>query len=205
MKYSLGISNFLEEISSLPILLLSSISLHWLLRKAFLSLLAILWNSALKWEYLSFSPLLFASLLFTAICKTSPNNHFAFLHSFQPLDTNKKIPAFSTAWMGVVLVAHLCLTLCDPMICPWNSLGKNTGVGCHCLLQGIFLTQGLYQDILQCRLILYCLSYQRLSGYYAKVNNKYMRKKNFMVSLVYGNFKKCTLMETNSRILVARG
>ena len=205
MKYSLGISNFLEEISSLPILLLSSISLHWLLRKAFLSLLAILWNSALKWEYLSFSPLLFASLLFTAICKTSPNNHFAFLHSFQPLDTNKKIPAFSTAWMGVVLVAHLCLTLCDPMICPWNSLGKNTGVGCHCLLQGIFLTQGLYQDILHCRLILYCLSYQRLSGYYAKVNNKYMRKTNFMVSLVYGNFKKCTLMETNSRILVARG
>ena len=31
-----------------PILLLSSISLHWSLRKAFLSLLAILWNSALK-------------------------------------------------------------------------------------------------------------------------------------------------------------
>ena len=25
--------------------------------------------------------------------------------------------------------------------CPWDSPGKNTGVGCHCLLQGIFLTQ----------------------------------------------------------------
>ena len=25
---------------------------------------------------------------------------------------------------------------------PWNSPGKNTGVGCHSLLQGIFLTQG---------------------------------------------------------------
>ena len=25
---------------------------------------------------------------------------------------------------------------------PWESLGKNTGVGCHALLQGIFLTQG---------------------------------------------------------------
>ena len=25
---------------------------------------------------------------------------------------------------------------------PWNSPGKNTGVGCHFLLQGIFLTQG---------------------------------------------------------------
>ena len=31
--------------------------------KALLSLLAILWNSVLKWEYLSFSPLLFTSLL----------------------------------------------------------------------------------------------------------------------------------------------
>ena len=25
---------------------------------------------------------------------------------------------------------------------PWDSPGKNTGVGCHALLQGIFLTQG---------------------------------------------------------------
>ena len=65
-----------------PILLFSSISLHWLLRKAFLSLLAILWNSSFKWEYLSFSPLLFASLLFTAICKASSDSHFAFLHFF---------------------------------------------------------------------------------------------------------------------------
>ena len=27
-------------------------------------------------------------------------------------------------------------------LCPWDSLGKNTGVGCHYLLQGVFLTQG---------------------------------------------------------------
>ena len=39
--------------------------------------------------------------------------------------------------------------LCDPMdcssarlLCPWNSPGKDTGVGCHFLLQGIFPTQG---------------------------------------------------------------
>ena len=44
--------------------------------------LNIYWNSAFKWEYLSFSPLLFASLLFTAICKTSSDNHFAFSHFF---------------------------------------------------------------------------------------------------------------------------
>ena len=59
---------FLKRSLVFPILLVSSISLHWSLRKAFLSRLAILWNSAFKWEYLSFSPLLFASLLFTAIC-----------------------------------------------------------------------------------------------------------------------------------------
>ena len=28
------------------------------------------------------------------------------------------------------------------LLCPWNFLGKNTGVGCHFLLQGIFPTQG---------------------------------------------------------------
>ena len=64
----------------IPILLFSSISLHWLLKKAFLSLLAILWNSAFRCLYLSFAALLFTSLLFTAICKASPDSHFAFLH-----------------------------------------------------------------------------------------------------------------------------
>ena len=28
------------------------------------------------------------------------------------------------------------------LLCPWDSPGKNTGVGCHFLLQGIFPTQG---------------------------------------------------------------
>ena len=44
------------------------------------------------------------------------------------------------------LVAQSCLTLSDPMdyrlLCPWNFPVKNTRVGCHFLLQGIFLTQG---------------------------------------------------------------
>ena len=57
---------FLKRSLVFPILLFSSISLHWSLRKAFLSLLAILWNSAFTCLYLSFSPLLFSSLLFTA-------------------------------------------------------------------------------------------------------------------------------------------
>ena len=45
---------FLKRSLVFPILLFSSISLHWSLRKAFLSLLAILWNSAFKLVYLPF-------------------------------------------------------------------------------------------------------------------------------------------------------
>ena len=33
-------------------------------------------------------------------------------------------------------------------LCPWDCPGKNTRVGCHTLLQGIFLTQGLNQPLL---------------------------------------------------------
>ena len=36
----------------------------------------------IQMEYLSFSPLLFASLLFIAICKTSSDNYFCLLHFF---------------------------------------------------------------------------------------------------------------------------
>ena len=38
--------------------------------------------------------------------------------------------------------------------------GKNTGVGCHALLQGIFPTQGSNPGLLHCRRILYHLSHQ---------------------------------------------
>ena len=43
---------------------------------------------------------------------------------------------------------------------PWNFPGKNTGVGCHSLLQGIFLTQGSSLHLLHCRCILHHLSHQ---------------------------------------------
>ena len=53
---------FLKRCLVFPILLFSSISLHWWLRKAFLSLLATLWNSEFKWVYLSFSLPFFSQL-----------------------------------------------------------------------------------------------------------------------------------------------
>ena len=73
---------FLKRSLDFPIILFCSISLHWSLKKAFLSLLAILWNSAFKWVFLSFSPLPFTSLLYTVICKASSDNNFTFLHFF---------------------------------------------------------------------------------------------------------------------------
>ena len=51
--------------------------------------------------------------------------------------------------MHAAKLLQLCLTLCDPMDCSLpgssvhgNSPGKNFGVGCHALLQQIFLIQG---------------------------------------------------------------
>ena len=51
-------------------------------------------------------------------------------------------------------------TVARMLLCPWNSPGKNTGVGRHALLQGIFLTQGWNPGLLHCRWLLYCLSHQ---------------------------------------------
>ena len=83
MKCSFGISNFLEEIPSLSHSVVFLYFFALVAEQGFLlSLLAILWNSAFRCLYLSFFPLLFASLLFTAICKASPDSHFAFLQFF---------------------------------------------------------------------------------------------------------------------------
>ena len=45
--------------------------------------------------------------------------------------------SFATPW-----------TLAARLLCAWNSPGKNTGVGCHSLFQGIFPTQGLNLSLL---------------------------------------------------------
>ena len=71
-------------------------------------------------------------------------------------------------------VTQLCLkTLCVPMDCnspgfsvPWNSPGKNIEVGCHSLLQGSFLTQGLNLGLRHCRQILFHLSHRGSPKFY---------------------------------------
>ena len=65
-----------------------------------------------------------------------------------------------------MLVAQSCLTLpphglkSTRLLCPWDSPGKKTGVGCHSLLQGIFPTQGSNLGLLHCRQILHHLIHQ---------------------------------------------
>ena len=61
----------------------------------------------------------------------------------------------NTSAVAVTPFLHVCMcsVLSDSLqphrlsptrlFCPWDSPGKNVGVGCHFLLQGIFLTQGL--------------------------------------------------------------
>ena len=71
MKCSLVISNFLEEISSLSRSIVFLYFFALITEEAFLSLLAILWNSAFKWVYLFFF-LLCLSLLFFSQLFVSP-------------------------------------------------------------------------------------------------------------------------------------
>ena len=65
------------------------------------------------------------------------------------------------------VLGHSVISDCDPVDCspPGSSVhgdspGKNTGVGCHGLLQDIFPTQVSNPDLLPCRWILYHLSHQ---------------------------------------------
>ena len=60
------------------------------------------------------------------------------------------------------LITQSCVMLCKLMDCglPGSSVhvdspGKNTGIGYHALLQGIFLMQRLDPGLLHCRWILY--------------------------------------------------
>ena len=60
--------------------------------------------------------------------------------------------------LSQVIVTVLCSVVSDSLqppglqptrpLCPWDSPGKNTGVGCHALLQGIFPTQGWNSSLL---------------------------------------------------------
>ena len=68
----------------------------------------------------------------------------------------KKVKSLSC----VRLFAAPWTVACTRLLCPWDFLGKSTGVGCHFLLQGIFLTQGSNPGLPHCRQRLYHLNHQ---------------------------------------------
>ena len=93
-------------------------------------------------------------------------------------------------FMILCLVFRSCPILCNPLdyiqptrlLCPWDFSGKNAGVGCHFLLQGIFPTQqsnlGLL-CLLRCRWILYSLSYPESPLFlYSVIINKLLKNGN---------------------------
>ena len=85
-----------------------------------------------------------------------------------------KVLSFLLQWIRILFCliskseSVRCLVLCNflrphgptRLLCPWDSWGKNTGVGRHSLLQGIFPTQGLNLGLLHCRQIFCHLSHQ---------------------------------------------
>jgi len=124
-KWSLVSLIFLKRSLVFPILLFSSISLHWSLRKAFLSLLAFLWNSAFRWIYLSFSLLPFTSLLFSAFIRPPQTTVLPFCISFSWGWSRSQPPVQCYKPLSIVLQAfclsdlvpwiYLSLPLCNHM------------------------------------------------------------------------------------------
>ena len=82
-------------------------------------------------------------------CTLNCYNHcVCMLSHFSSVQSLTCVWLFATPWIAARQSLQLCPTLCDPVgysppgfFCPWGSLGTNTGVGCHALLQGIFPTQ----------------------------------------------------------------
>ena len=114
----------------------------------------------------------------------------SYILKFQKLKPDLHAPADvfkdTVAWRHLdvstdlcVLVVQSCPTLCDPMDCspPGSSVrgdspSKNTGMGCHSLLQRVFSSQGSNPGLSQCRQILYHLSHQGSPGsLWVTINN----------------------------------
>ena len=73
---------------------------------------------------------------------------------------NRSLPG--SILSGIETFKYILMPICDPMDCspPGSSVcgdspGKNTGVGCHALFQGIVPTQGSNLGLPYCRQILY--------------------------------------------------
>ena len=69
------------------------------------------------------------------------------------------------------------------LLCPWDSPGKNSAVGCHALPQGIFPTQGSNPGLPHCKQILYRrASREALVALYGRLNFKDDRSVQFSLA-----------------------
>ena len=74
------------------------------------------------------------------------------------------------------------------LLCPRDSPGKNTGVGCHSLLQGIFPAQESNPGLLHCRQMIYHLSSEgspRNFGRVKKKNVQFPLREFSILKLIY--------------------
>ena len=82
MKCSLGVSSFLEEISSLSHSVVFLCFFALITQEGFLISPCYSLGLCIQMDISFFSPLPFIFLLFSVICKASSDNHFTFLHFF---------------------------------------------------------------------------------------------------------------------------
>ena len=104
---------------------------------------------------------------------------FQWVLLYRNITASNKVPIlWSNSWNGIIFTLVIptpCAVLSRPvmsdslwahglypsrLLSPWEFSSKNTGVGCHDLLQGIFPTQGSNSGLPHCRQILYHLSHQ---------------------------------------------
>ena len=83
------------------------------------------------------------------------------------------------------------------LLCPWDFPGKNTRVGCHFLLQGIFPTQGWNPGLLHCRQMLYHLSHQ---GSSVIPKDNYLKKDICTPVFIAALFTKATTLKSNLNV-----
>ena len=103
--------------------------------------------------------------------------------------------------LSVLILIFHCLCICDSesrsvmsdslrphglqsttVLRPWDFPGKGTGVGCHFLLQRIFLTRGSNPGLLHCRQMLYHLSHQ--GSPYVSITSHYSMLINISGSMI---------------------
>ena len=87
-------------------------------------------------------------------------------------------------------------TVAHQVLCPWDSPGKNTGVGCHTLLQGIFPTQESNPGLSHCRQILYHLSHQ--VSMYLQAIKEYILKEKYITWYPFQTLLKRNIGYSNS-------